>query len=75
MKLASWLILAIIAGASCLSKLLKNSNSLQELIISFNNFGDDGIATIAEGLKYNTALTKLSVWKCGFSVKGIVRRI
>lgn len=58
-------------GASCLGKLMKVSNSLQELIMGSNDIGDDGIAVIAEGLKYNTTLKKLSVRKCGFSVKGM----
>ena len=62
----------IFTGASCLGRLLKTNNSLQELIMSCNEIGDDGMAEIAEGLKYNTALTELSVRKCGFSVKGIV---
>ena len=67
------MIVVVTTGASCLGELLKVNNSLQELDMRYNlNVGDDGISSVAEGLKCNMTLTKLYVYECGLSVKGTV---
>ena len=38
----------------------------------WNDIGDDGMSLVADGLKHNSALTKLDIRECGLSVKGIV---
>jgi len=65
-------IVVVTTGASCLSELLKVNNSLQKLIMWKNNIGDEGISSVAEGLKHNITLTKLNIARCGLSVKGTV---
>ena len=65
-------IVIITTGAGCVGKLLKVNNSLQELDMRRNPIGDDGMSSVAGGLQCNSTLTKLSVDKCGFSVKGTV---
>ena len=60
----------VTVGASALNELLKVNNSLQELNMSFNYIGDEGISSIAEGLQSNKSLTKLEVDYCKFSSKG-----
>ena len=65
-------IVIVTAGASCLGKLLKVNNSLQELDLWDNDIGDDGMSSVADGLQYNKSLTKLDVQKCGLSVKSTV---
>ena len=35
-----------------------------------NDIGDDGMSSVADGLQYNSRLTRLDVSKCKFSVKG-----
>ena len=50
--------------------LVKVNNSLQKIDIGWNDIGDDGISSIADGLQHNNTLTKLDVQACGFSVKG-----
>ena len=76
--MADWLCVIVIfivtTGASCLGELLKVNNSLQEFDISDNDIDDDGMSSVADGLKYNKTLTKLNVNsdRCGLSVKGTV---
>ena len=65
-------IVIVITGASCLGELLKVNNSLQKLIMSWNDIGDDGMSSVADGLQYNKSLTLLGVHHCGLSVKGTV---
>ena len=60
----------IITGAIAVSKFLMGNHSLQELYVSRNNIGDDGISVIAEQLQHITTLTTLDVASCGLSVKG-----
>ena len=36
----------------------------------YNDIGDDGMSSVADGLQHNNTLTKLDVTKCKFSVKG-----
>ena len=48
------------------------SATLRILDVSFNDIGDDGMAVISEALQNNKSLTKLTVFKCGLSVKGNV---
>ena len=62
----------VTTGASCVGELLKVNNSLQELDMSYNQIGDDGMSSVADGLQCNNTLTKLYVQWCGFSVKGTV---
>ena len=64
------MIVIVTTGASCLGKLLKVNNSLQELIMYCNVIGDDGMSSVADGLQHNNTLTKLCVIDCEFSVKG-----
>ena len=65
-------IVMIIVGAKYISQLLYVNHTLQELNISFNNIGDDGIAVISEVLQHNKSLTTLRVDWCGLSAKGNV---
>ena len=68
---SSVIVIAIVTtGASCLGKLLKVNNSLQELVMYSNSIGDDGISALADGLQHNNTLAKLNVSRCKFSVKG-----
>ena len=66
------MIVVVTTGASCLSELLKVNNSLQVLKMSYNDIGDEGISSVAEGLKHNKTLTMLNIENCGLSVKGTV---
>ena len=36
----------------------------------YNDIGDDGMSSVADGLQHNNTLTKLIVASCIFSVKG-----
>ena len=65
-------IVIVTTGASCLSELLKVNNSLQELYMGANEFGDDGMSLLVDGLQCNNTSTKLNVGRCGLSVKGTV---
>ena len=55
-----------------ISKLLKVTHTLQQLDISQNNIGDEGIAAIAEVLQHSKTLSTLEVGRCGLSMKGIL---
>ena len=66
------MIAIITTGASYVGELLKVSTSLQELVMRDNDIYDDGMSSVADGLQSNKTLAKLSVWRCGFSVKGTV---
>ena len=66
------MIVIVTTGASCVGKLLKVNNSLQELVMWHNQIGDDGMSSVADGLQCNNTLTNLDVRECGFSVKGTV---
>ena len=66
------MIAIVTTGASCVGELLKVNNSLQELVMGYNQIGDDGMSSVADGLQCNNTLTKLDVQRCGFSVKGTV---
>ena len=62
----------VITGAVYISQLLNITHTLQELNMSSNDIGDDGMAVISEALQHNKSLTTLWVAECGLSVKGIV---
>ena len=62
----------IITGAVYISQLLNVTHTLQELIMSSNDIGDDEMAVISEALQHNKSLTTLVVVECGLSVKGTV---
>ena len=66
------MIVIVTTGASYLGELLKVNNSLQELYIGYNDIGDVGMSSVADGLQYYKTLTKLSVQWCELSVKGTV---
>ena len=38
--------------------------------MGYNDIGDDGMSSVADGLQHNNTLTKLHASKCKFSVKG-----
>ena len=62
----------IITGVVYISQLLNVTHTLQELNMSNNDIGDDGMAVISEALQHNKSLTRLGVGQCGLSVKGTV---
>jgi len=63
--------IVITTGASCVGRLLKNSN-LQVLNIGGNSIGDSDISVMMDGLQHNKTLTKLYVYECGLSAKGTI---
>ena len=65
----------IIVGAKYISQLFNVTYTLQELIIGYNNIGDDGVAVISEALQHKKSLTKLWVHQCGLSAKGTVHSV
>ena len=65
-------IVMIITGAVYISQLLNVTHTLQELNMSNNDIGDDGMAVISEALQHNKPFTRLGVVRCGLSVKGTV---
>ena len=67
------MFIVVTTGASYLGELLKVNNSLQQLDIRYNDIGEDGILSIADGLQHNNTLKILNVSGCEFSVKGIAR--
>ena len=62
----------VITGAVYISQLLNVTHTLQDLYMSYNYIGDDGMAVISEALQHNKSLTILEVESCGLSVKGTV---
>ena len=62
----------VIVGAKYISQLLNVTHTLQQLYISMNDIGDDGIAVLSETLQHNKSLTTLTVQECGLSAKGNV---
>ena len=64
------MVAIVITGASCLGKLLKVNNSLQEIDMYHDGIGDNGLSLVVDGLQHNNTLTKLNVSHCKFSVKG-----
>ena len=59
----------ITTGAIIISKMMMVNHSLQELSISFNNIGDDGISAIAGALG-NCKISELDVRECGITLTG-----
>ena len=57
-------------GAKYIKVMLRENNKLQNLDISVNEIGDDGVRLITEGLQCNNTLTKLNAEHCGISVTG-----
>ena len=39
--------------------------------MGWNDIGDHGMSSVADGLQYNNALTNLDIHACGLLVKGI----
>lgn len=65
-------MITTVTGAIAVSKLLVKNHTLQELNVSRNDIGDDGISVIVEQLQHINTLTKLHVERCGLSMKGTV---
>jgi len=64
------LIVMIITGAVYISQLLNVTHTLQDLDMSYNDIGDDGMGIISEALRHTKSLTELGVQECGLSMKG-----
>ena len=56
-------------GATVISKLLMDNCMIQQLRMSYNTIGDDGITAIATALA-NSRISKLWVLDCGITVTG-----
>ena len=67
-----YVIVMIITGAVYISQLLNVTHTLQELFMSWNDIGDDGMKVISEALQHNKSLTTLWVKECGLSMQGTV---
>ena len=52
--------------------IITGSATLRELVVSYNDIGDNGISVVTEGLQSSKTLTKLDVSGCRFSMKGTV---
>ena len=65
-------VIMIITGVVYISQLLNVTHTLQELYMSDNDIGDDGMKVISEALQHNKSLTTLHVGECGLSAKGTV---
>ena len=50
--------------------MLMENKKLQHLSIDSNQFGDDGVRLVTEGLQQNDTLTELRLHSCKISVKG-----
>ena len=57
-------------GATVISKLLMDNCMIQELRMSGNIIGDDGITAIATALLTNSRISQLWVWDCGITLTG-----
>ena len=66
-----WLqcVCMITTGAISISKMMMVNHSLQELIMSINNIGDNGISAIAGALG-NCKINILDVQGCGITLTG-----
>ncbi|EDV28880.1 NACHT, LRR and PYD domains-containing protein 5 [Trichoplax sp. H2] len=58
-------------GAYSIARLSKSfqSNTLVNLVLDFNEFGDEGVEGLCNGLKGNSSLIKLSLNYCGLTHK------
>ena len=52
--------------------IITGSTTLRELNVSHNQFGDNGMSLITDGLRSNKMLIKLDVSSCDLSVEGTV---
>ena len=62
-------IIVYSTGATVISKLLKDNHVIQELDMSDNNIGDDGITAITTALT-NSTIRELWVVNCGITLTG-----
>ena len=62
-------IIVYSTGVTVISKLLKDNHVIQELHMSHNNIGDDGITAIATALT-NSTIRELWVNKCSITLTG-----
>ena len=58
------------SGATYIKNMLMKNKKLQHLSIDSNQFGDDGVRLVTEGLQQNDTLTELRLHSCKISVKG-----
>jgi len=58
-------------GAIYIKKLLMENKMITSLNVGYNQIGDEGVASITEGLLYNHTVTTVIMYGCGFSGKGI----
>ena len=61
----------ITIGVICIKTLLMENKTITSLDISSNDIGDEGVASVCQGVNHNKTVTTLSIHSCGFSVKGI----
>ena len=61
----------ITADAICIKTLFMENKTITSLTIRRNHIGDEGVAGVCHGLRYNKTVTTLDMYYCGFSVKGI----
>ena len=61
----------VTTGSSCVKTLLENNTALKILSVGGNQVGNDGAATIFEGLQQNSTLTEFRIWRCGLTKDGI----
>ncbi|XP_065901459.1 leucine-rich repeat-containing protein 74A-like [Dysidea avara] len=57
-------------GITVISSVLTNNNTLQELILSRNNFTIEGARNIADAVQKNTTLQRLDISYCNIHSKG-----
>ena len=53
-----------------IKKMLMENKKLQHLDISLNDFGDDEVRHVMEGLLQNDTVTELRISDCNISVEG-----
>ena len=61
----------ITTGVICIKTLLMENKTITSLDINQNRIGDEGVASVCQGVHHNKTVTALDMWRCGFSVKGI----
>ena len=66
-------MLMSILGATYIKNMLIINKKLQHLGIGGNQFGDDGVRCVAEGLHHNDVLTELRLHDCKITVKGMIK--
>jgi hypothetical protein len=57
-------------GCAHIAQALRTDIPLQSLTLDFNHIGDEGVLSLAEGLRYNKDLTHLSLAYCRIGPRG-----